>query len=223
MRGFYQKLDTELAKNSYHKKDIETNPVAVGGDAAYLVIRQRLGGSRMQEMLNECRKEFNKISKKYLNKNIDSNNSRFNEKGRPEFSDADLYLPNPYNYMQLDMSLKNMGYETSLKKAVESNGRTVYNHKDGDPSKVEVFVKTKASHNRPNSKLTIETMLPYYGMSEGCLAGLNGIKNIDFIEPKCFSDRLVNDLAASDKSPIKLIEDIRVIHRYLSSTGDAKI
>ena len=213
LKNFYYAIDSALATNSHYRRDIETVPVAVGTDAGYLLIEQRIGESKLQRLIKDCKKELP------FHKRHGGFDSRFGEDYEPTFSDVDLYLTNPHNIVQIRHALNSLGYHAPNNKSLESKGYAVFLNKNVDPVKVEVMVKTKNNHVRPNSSKSIDTVLPHDGNIDAYTTRLDNMQNLLFIEPIALANRLTSDIAIAnekkDNVPIKMFQDLHIMSNYV--------
>lgn len=214
MRGFYHRLDHSLEKHLEWSERCGQPLVAVGGDAAHMVMRYRMGGEAayMSEM-ESCQKDFDSL------KIPKDKKPRF-VNGAPMFGDADLYMRSPANTLQLNFALQDMGYQAShTMKHIDDFGHNVYINKEFLPQKVEVFVdKNNDHHHRPGNK-PIYSLLP---VVDGCnTTELPGYKNLRFIEPASFVQRLTIDKSKAEGDiPSKMLQDMAVVWKHLGRSSE---
>ena len=211
---FYHGLDWALATYS-PLKDCKELPIVVGGDAAYLRMREKLG-SGFRYFIEVCKNEFEKE-----NVGRACEESRFSDDYTALFNDADIYLPSPCNVTPLQLALQKLGYRSTNKKAVEQNGCMVFLNKTGNahPVKVDVLVKTKHDHTRPKSGRAIETILPQM-KGKKQFGKFDEINNLSFITIKSVQERIDADIeSCGDKVPVKMLQDRLLLGKFLTEVA----
>ncbi len=214
LESFYGNLEKALERYRFCIKDPNVKPIAVGSDAAYIVIKRELGHSSLMELIEGYDVDLEKILPKTYKK--DPLQSRFGSVNRPMFGDADIYLPTPHNVDYLCEALSSMGYKTN-RKDLDSKGCLVFSNKESHPVKVDVSVKTNRNHFRPNSDKPVDSLLPSIKECSE-VRNLEEFNRILFIEPKCLRERLMRDikynLEKGEDIPLKMFEDLIVMSRY---------